>query len=210
MFKWSIAVVIAILESTAHAYRQDDSAIHDQASPALSFVETAPISLVSSEELQRQIAHQKEAKEATRQLLDKISAQSLSLKSEVDGQIESMRREKNKIDDALAKEGIKSGLASSFAQVGGIDAYIRRERDRVNELGRKWKTDADMLTARFNLESEQSVLNTPEIAALHDKVTEDDKRLQRLQKTMEEDLRKVRNDVALTKRFSKRRGNFDL
>lgn len=126
------------------------------------------------------------------------------LKTELQSQIDSARKEKQSAEDRMAKRGMGP---SSFVQNGkGISPdsslvqtsvasrdIATRELEKINEMQRSWKLAADRL-AHAELASAEP---NAKLIDANSKVEADRKRINRLQTLINEDMERVEKDASI-------------
>ena len=135
------------------------------------------------------------------------------LKTELQSQIDSARKEKQSAEDRMAKRGmgpssfVQNGKGSSFVQNGkGISPdsslvqtsvasrdIATRELEKINEMQRSWKLAADRL-AHAELASAEP---NAKLIDANSKVEADRKRINRLQTLINEDMERVEKDASI-------------
>ncbi len=111
-----------------------------------------------------------------------------AFKNEIQLQIDEAKKEKKNIDERLAQRG------SSFMQTQLRTDFAQRELEKINEMARQWKVDADRLghtDLASNMEPNAAVV------AANTKVEADKKKMNRINAAIEEDLAAVENDEAV-------------
>ena len=119
-----------------------------------------------------------------------------ALKNEAQNQISAAHREKQEIEERMARRGVApgAGLSSSFLQSKLSIDKTQRELEKIHELARSWKVAAD----RFAHADLASVAE-PDAAVIEasSRVEADRKKLKRIENMVNADMQKIEKDSAI-------------